>query len=152
MAVIFGKWNIQWNLERLVFTDTLWVKNFAEIPLVNFYFMKKMVSKSAHISLYHLELFYICTSWAYISNFVFCISCQKFENLIWPPFLGRRNFFENWRVVSLDTLCIENFDEIALSHIVRRYKQFCVLLVKKIVNALLIINNSVISYPIPAKI
>ena len=38
MAAIFGKWNICWNLERLVFTDTLWVKNFAEIPLVNFYY------------------------------------------------------------------------------------------------------------------
>ena len=93
MAAIFGNWNIRWNLERLVFTDTLWVKNFAEIPLVNFYFMKKMVSKSTHISV----LFYLCTLWAYISNFVFCIFCQKFENWIWPPFWGRRNFLENWR-------------------------------------------------------
>ena len=64
MAAIFGKWNIYWKLERLVFTDTLWVKNFAEIPLVNFYFMKKTVSKSTHISV----LFYMCTLWAYISK------------------------------------------------------------------------------------
>ena len=39
------------------------------------------------------------------------------------------------RVVCLDILWVENFDEIALSHTVRRYKQFCVLLVKEIVNA-----------------
>ena len=39
------------KLERLVFADTLSVKNFAEIPLVNFYFMKNIVSKSTHISL-----------------------------------------------------------------------------------------------------
>ena len=33
MATIFGKWNICWNLERLDFTDTLWVKNFTKIAL-----------------------------------------------------------------------------------------------------------------------
>ena len=33
MAAIFAKWNIRWNLERLVLTDTLWVKNFAKIAL-----------------------------------------------------------------------------------------------------------------------
>ena len=76
MTAIFVKWNICWNWEKLVFTDNLWVKNFAEIPLVNFYFMKKMVSKSTHISV----LFYMSTLWAYISNFVLCIFCQKFEN------------------------------------------------------------------------
>ena len=37
----------------------------------------------------------------------------------WPPFLGRGKFFENCRVHSLDTLWIENFDEIALSHTVK---------------------------------
>ena len=39
----FWRVNYLLNLERLVFTDILWVKTFAEIPLVNFYFMKKMV-------------------------------------------------------------------------------------------------------------
>ena len=29
----FEKWNIRWNLERLVFTDTLWIKNFVKIAL-----------------------------------------------------------------------------------------------------------------------
>ena len=38
---------------------------------------------------------------------------QKFENSKWPPFLGRG------RVHSLDTLWVENFDEIALSHTVK---------------------------------
>ena len=42
-------------------SDILWVKNFVKIPLVNFYFMKKIVSKSTHVSLYHLVLFYMCT-------------------------------------------------------------------------------------------
>ena len=36
-------------------------QKFAQIPLVNFYLMKKMVSKSTHVSLYHLVLFYMCT-------------------------------------------------------------------------------------------
>ena len=35
-----------WRDKYFLKTDTLWVKNFAEIPLVNFDFMKKMVSKS----------------------------------------------------------------------------------------------------------
>ena len=33
MAAIFGKWNIRWNLQRPVLTDTPWVKNFVEIAL-----------------------------------------------------------------------------------------------------------------------
>ena len=37
---------------------------------------------------------------------------QKFENSKWPPFLGRGKH-------SLDTLWVENFDEIALSHTVK---------------------------------
>ena len=31
MAAIFGTWDIRWNLERLVFTDPLWLKNFDEV-------------------------------------------------------------------------------------------------------------------------
>ena len=45
---------------------------------------------------------------------------QKFENSKWPPYVGRGNFFEKLpRVHFLDTLWIENFDEIALSHTVK---------------------------------
>ena len=41
------------------------------------------------------------------------------KNSKWPPFLGRGEFFENCRVHSLDTLWVENFDEIALSRTVK---------------------------------
>ena len=45
---------------------------------------------------------------------------QKFENSKWLPFLGRGKFFENcYRLHSLDTLWVENFDEIALSRMVK---------------------------------
>ena len=44
---------------------------------------------------------------------------QKFENSKWPPYVGRGKFLENCRVHSLDTLCVENFDEIALSRTVK---------------------------------
>ena len=47
-----------------------------------------------------------------------CHFWQKFENSKWPPFLGRGKFFENCRVHSLDTLWVENFDEITLSRTV----------------------------------
>ena len=50
---------------------------------------------------------------------MFCHFCQKFENSKWPPFLGRGKSFENSRVSSLDTLWVENFDEIALSRTVK---------------------------------
>ena len=51
---------------------------------------------------------------------MFCHFWQKFENSKWPPFLGRGKFFENLpRVQSLDTLWVENFDEIALSRTVK---------------------------------
>ena len=51
---------------------------------------------------------------------MFCHFWQKFENSKWPPFLGRGKFFENCkRVHSLDTLWVENFDEIALSRTVK---------------------------------
>ena len=51
---------------------------------------------------------------------MFCHFWQKFENSKWPPFLGRGNFLENCkRVHSLDTLWVENFDEIALSRTVK---------------------------------
>ena len=69
--------------------------------------------------------------------FQFCVLHFFVENLkieYDPDFGGRRNFLENWRVVSLDTLGIENFDEIALSHTVKKIQAVCVLLIEKIVN------------------
>ena len=50
---------------------------------------------------------------------MFCHFWQKFENSKWPPFLRSGTFFENCRVHSLDTLWVENFDEIALSRTVK---------------------------------
>ena len=51
---------------------------------------------------------------------MFCHFWQKFENSKWPPFLGRGKFFRKLhRVHSLDTLWVENFDEIALSRTVK---------------------------------
>ena len=43
----------------------------------------------------------------------------SFENSKWPPFLGSGKFFENCRVHSSDTLWVENFNEIALSRMVK---------------------------------
>ena len=73
---------------------------------------------------------------------MFCHFWQKFENSKWPPFLGRGKFLENCmakirkfkmaaifgegkifgklqRLHSLDTLWVENFDEITLSRTVK---------------------------------
>ena len=44
---------------------------------VNFYFTKRMVSKSTHISLSIVLNVYLMSLY---SNFVFCIFCEKFEN------------------------------------------------------------------------
>ena len=51
---------------------------------------------------------------------MFCHFWQKFENSKWPPFLGRGKFLENCKKLHLlDTLWVENFDEIALSRTVK---------------------------------
>ena len=45
---------------------------------------------------------------------------QKFENSKWLPYVGRGKFFDKLqRVHFLDTLWVENFDEIALSRTVK---------------------------------
>ena len=46
---------------------------------------------------------------------MFCHFWQKFENSKWPPFLGEGKI----SLHSLDTLWLENFDEIALSRTVK---------------------------------
>ena len=51
---------------------------------------------------------------------MFCHFGEKFENSKWPPFLGRGNFFlKIAKSTSLDTLWVENFNEIALSRTVK---------------------------------
>ena len=47
---------------------------------------------------------------------------EKFENSKWPPFL--KNFSKVGVVYSLDTLGVENFDEIALSLTVKEIEAF----------------------------
>ena len=96
MAAIFGKRKIYWKLPRVHWLDTLWLDNFNEIAL-------------------------FCTA-KEISKFVFFHFWQKFENSKWPPYVGRGKFFwklPSLRVHFLDTLWIENFDEIALSRTVK---------------------------------
>ena len=51
---------------------------------------------------------------------MFCHFWQKFENSKWPPFLGEGKILGKLqRLHSLDTLWVENFDEIALSRMVK---------------------------------
>ena len=51
---------------------------------------------------------------------MFCHFWQKFENSKWPPFFGKGKIFGKLqRLHSLDTLWVENFDEIALSRTVK---------------------------------
>ena len=79
-------------------SDTLWVKNVDEIALSR--------------TVKEIE-----------ANSCFAIFGK---NSKWPPFLGRGKFFENLlRVHSLDTLWVENFDEIALSRTVKEKFVFC---------------------------
>ena len=71
------------------------------------------------VLIYHLVLFYVYLMSLY---FQFCVLhfLSKIRKLNMPPFLGRRNFLGKLEtVVSLDILCVENFNEIALSHTVK---------------------------------
>ena len=79
-------------MQRVHSLDTLWVENFDEIALSR--------------TVKEIE-----------ANLCFAIFGK---NSKWPPFLGRGKFFEKLqRVHSLDTLWVENFDEIALSRTVK---------------------------------
>ena len=76
--------------------------------------------------------------------FQFCILhfLSKIQKFNMTPILGEENFFGKLeRTVTLDTLWVKNIlMKLLYLTQLRRYKQFCVLLVKKIVNALLIIQ------------
>ena len=76
--------------------------------------MKKMVSKSTHISLSIVLYAYLLSL-----NFQFCVLyflSKKYD----PHFWGGEIFFLILeRVVCLGTLWVENFDEITLSHTVK---------------------------------
>ena len=91
-------------------------KKFCEIPLVNLYFMKNMVSKSTHISLSVLYVYRMSL------HFQFCV--LHFLSLIF----AEEKFFGKLESSLFRYPEIEKFDEIALSDTV---KDFCVFLVKK---------------------
>ena len=86
----------------------MWVKNFADIPLVNFYFIKKMVSKSIHISLSIVLYVYLVSLY-----FQFCVLhfLSKIRKLNMTPIFGEEKIFGKLeRVVCLHTLWVENID------------------------------------------
>ena len=92
MAAIFGEGKIFGKLQRLHSLDTLWVENFDEITLSH--------------TVKEIE-----------ANLCFAIFGK---NSKWPPFLGRGKFFGKLqRLHCLDTLWVENFDEITLSRTVK---------------------------------
>ena len=91
MAAIFGEGKIFGKLQRLHSLDTLWVENFDEIALSR--------------TVKEIE-----------ANLCFGKN-SKIQN--GRHFWGGENFFENCRLHSLNTLWVENFDEIALFHTVK---------------------------------
>ena len=59
---------------------------------------------------------------------MFCNFCEKFENLKWPPFLARQNFFANWHDYSADVPCgSKNLSKSLYLARFSRYKYFYVL-------------------------
>ena len=94
----------------------MWVKNFAEIPLVNFYFMKKMVSKSTHMSLSIV----LCVPYEPtfpILCFVFFVKNSKIEYD--PHFWGGENFWKIGEGSLFRYPLGRKFHKIALSHMVK---------------------------------
>ena len=82
--------------------DTLWVENFDEIALSH--------------TVKEIEAI-LC----------FAIFGKNSKNQNGRHFWGGENFFKLQRVHSLDTLWVENFDEIALSRTVKEIEGNCVL-------------------------
>ena len=94
MAAIFGEGKIFWKLQILHSLDTLWVENFDEIAL--FRTVKEIEAN-------------LC--------FAILAKIRKFKMA--AIFGEGKIFWKLQRVHSLDTLWVENFDEIALSHTVK---------------------------------
>ena len=107
MAAIFGEGKFFFKLPTVQCSDTLWVEIFDKIAL-------SRTVKEIEANL----CFAIFGKNSKIQNGRHF--SQKFENSKWPPFLGRGKFLGKLqRVHSLDTLWVENFDEIALSRMVK---------------------------------
>ena len=94
MAAIFGEGKIFGKLQRVHSLDTLWVENFDEIALSH---MVKEIEA--------------------ISVLPFLAKIRKFKMA--AIFGEGKIFFKLPRVQCLDTLLVENFEEIALSRTVK---------------------------------
>ena len=94
MAAIFGEGKIFWKLQRVHSLDTPWVENFNEIALSH-----TVKEIEAHLC------------------FAIFGKNSKIQN--GRHFWGGKIFWKLQRVHSLDTLWIENFDEISLSRTVK---------------------------------
>ena len=95
MAAIFGEGKIFWKLQRLHSLDTLWVENFDEIALSR--------------TVKEIE-----------ANLCFAIFGKNSKIQNGRHFWGGENFLKIAKIVDcLDTLCVENFAEIALSRKVK---------------------------------
>ena len=149
MAAIFGEGKIFWKLPRVHCSDTLWVENFDEIALSrtvqeieanlcfaifgknskwppflgrgNFFWKLPSVHCSDTLWVKNFDEIALSRTVKEIeANLCFAIFGKNSKNSKWPPFLGRGKFF--WklpRVHCLDTLWVENFDEIALPRTVK---------------------------------
>ena len=94
MAAIFGEGKIFGKLQRLHSLDTLWVENFDEIALSR--------------TVKEIE-----------GNLCFAIFGKNSKIQNGRHFWGGKIFGKLQRLHSLDTLWVENFDEIALSRTVK---------------------------------
>ena len=94
MAAIFGEGKIFGKLQRVQCSDTLWVENFDEIALSG--------------TVKEIE-----------GNLCFAIFGKNSKIQNGRHFWGGENFGKLQRLHSLDTLWVENFDEIALSRTVK---------------------------------
>ena len=94
MAAIFGEGKIFKKLPRVQCSDTLWVENFDEIALSR--------------TVKEIE-----------ANLCFAIFGKNSKIQNGRHFWGGENFLQIEILHSLDTLWIENFDEIALSRTVK---------------------------------
>ena len=94
MAAIFGEGKILLKLPRAQCSDTLWVENFDEIALSG--------------TVKEIE-----------ANLCFAIFGKNSKIQNGRHFWGGENFLKLQRLHSLDTLWVENFDEITLSRTVK---------------------------------
>ena len=94
MAAIFGEGKFFWKIARVRLSDTLWVKNFDEIALSR--------------TVKEIE-----------ANLCFAIFGKNSKIQNGRHFWEEEIFLKIPRVHCLDTLWVENFDEIALPRMVK---------------------------------